>query len=96
VDNKLYCFWKEDNKTAIDKLTFTQGKVTKEFVLGNFVSRFEVPFKDFIAFKPGQVNVSLSSATSKTSSLSSRKSNYSAPINITFNAVKHHWSKVLD
>ena len=93
-DNKLLLLWDEDNKTVIDKLTFTQGTAMREYILSNFVSTFEVPYQDFTSFKAGEVTVKLASATSKTSSLASRKSQYSNPATLTFTATKHLWSSI--
>jgi hypothetical protein len=58
------------------------------------VSFFEIPYKDFASFKAGEVEVSLVSAKSRTSSLASRNSQYSSPQTLKFNGTMHIQSSV--
>lgn len=95
ADNKLTLKWTEDSKTPIEKITFTQTGVTPvEYILSNFQSSFEVPFKDFVNFKAGvNVTVSLASAYSSIYSAFGRLSNFSGSWSTTFKAGNHAFSE---
>lgn len=95
ADHKLTLKWDEDNKTPIEKITFTQTGVTPvEYILSNFQSSFEVPFKDFVNFKTGvDVTVTIASAYSSIYSAFGRMSNFSPAWSFTFKAGNHAFSE---
>ncbi len=43
--------WNEDNKTSIQRISLSQANLNREYILSNFVSKFEVPYQDFSGFK---------------------------------------------
>lgn len=62
--------------------------------MSNFQSTFDVPFKSFVNFTPGSVNISIASAYSSLNGLAGRLSSYSFPWTATINAVQHAYGEI--
>ena len=92
--NDLYVEWEHNDvrQPAITQLIFNQeGGASVKILASNYMKDFKVPYGQFSLFTPGAVNVQISQAFSNTESANSRTSSFSAPSNIFFNAVKHHF-----
>ena len=76
-NNKLVLRWNEDGLTPLERVVFTQGFNSVEYILSNFHSSFVVPFKDFASFSSGFVSVTVASAYSSQSSAGGRISPFS-------------------
>lgn len=79
--------------TPLERVVFTQGPNMVEYILSNFQSTFEIPFKDFSAFSNGFVTVTVSSAYSSQNSAGGRISPFSPyPWSFVFRAGPHTYA----
>lgn len=86
-DGDLFINW--NVPSALTKVTFAQGNTTNAYILSNFHTNFRVPHNDFLNYDEGSVNVSISHANSRDTTLGGISSQFGNILMLPFNAVQH-------
>ena len=82
--------------SALTKVTFTQSNTTNVYILSNFHTNFRVPHNDFFNYDEGNVNVSISHANSRDTTLGGISSQFGNILQLPFTAVQHMHSNNQD
>ena len=91
IENDLILQWDSRDPTRPDqtKIEFTQSNgASKEFVLNLYQTTFDVPFREFSAFRPGSTTVRVSQAFNPTSG----SPVFGPSAALSFNAGQHHYA----
>ena len=80
----------------LTKITFSQNKLVNEYILSNSHTNFRVPHADFLSYDEGSVNVSISYANSRDTTLTGISSLFSNILQLPFMAVQHMHSNNQD